>query len=138
MNDITLTPLSRISTNGGDVLRVLRSTEKDFKSIEEAYFSWIESGLTKAWKLHRQITSNIVVPFGRVMFVFLNSDGAIRTEEIGEQNYNRLTIPPGVWFGFKGLAEHPSLILNLADAIHNPNEVERKAITEVDFDWGTI
>ena len=63
----------------------------------------IEMGAVKAWKQHRRMTLNLVVPVGNVRFVFLADEGkAQREETIGVSNYVRLTVPPGVWFGFQG------------------------------------
>ena len=81
------------------------------------------------------MTLNLVVPIGKVQFVFLDGEGACRQEIVGTCNYVRLTVPPGLWFGFRGLAEPLSLILNLADIPHDPREVERKAIGDIKFDW---
>jgi hypothetical protein len=44
---------------------------------------------------------------------------------IGENNYVRITVPPGIWFGFKGEYAPKSLVLNLASITHDPDEVER-------------
>ena len=44
-------------------------------------------------------------------------------------------LPPGIWFGFQGLAFGSSLLMNVADVEHDPNEVLRKVATEFAFDW---
>ncbi len=126
----------RISTLNGDVLHVLKCSDIDFKKFGEIYFSWIEKGSIKAWKKHKRMTMNIVVPFGKVKFVFFDEDSqTYRNEEIGEDNYLRLTIPPGLWFGFKDMTENRSLITNIADIEHDDNEVERLDINEIKYDW---
>ena len=82
---------------------------------------------------------NVVVPVGQVKFVFrcVTSDGVeeFRVEEIGEDRYARLTVPPGIWFGFQGLHTPQSLLLNIANIPHEPNEVEHLALTDINFDW---
>ena len=79
---------------------------------------------------------NIVVPVGRVRFVFhLDGAEAFRVEEIGVDRYVRLSVPPGIWFGFQGLAEPQSLVLNIASIPHDPNEVQRLALTGIAYDW---
>ena len=133
---IKSTSQKRISTPNGDVLHVLKCSDIDFKKFGEIYFSWIEKGSIKAWKKHNTMTMNIVVPFGRVKFVFFDEDTqTYRNEEIGEDNYLRLTIPPGLWFGFKDMTENRSLITNIADIEHDDNEVERLDINEIKYDW---
>ena len=137
LEQIQITPLKRIAVAGGDVLHALKCTEEGFRGFGEAYFSMVEPGAVKAWKMHRRMTLNLVVPMGEVRFVFLSADGEARREiTIGNSNYVRLTVPPGILFGFQGLAQPNSLVLNLADMPHDPEEVVRKAVEEFACDWG--
>ena len=131
-NQIEETPLSIINVPGGNVLHALKFNEKSFNRFGEAYFSKIEKNSIKAWKLHTRMTLNLIVPFGEVEFKFVSEDlKNVKTYIIGNNNYSRLTIPPNIWFGFRGLVSPYSLILNLADIIHDPNEVKR--ISQTDF-----
>ena len=76
------------------------------------------------------------MPRGEVRFVFLAEDGvSFREEVLGENRYVRLTVPPSIWFGFKGLSKSRSLILNLANIEHDPLEVERLHINDMKFNW---
>jgi dTDP-4-dehydrorhamnose 3,5-epimerase len=80
-----------------------------------------------------------VVPIGQVRFVFrsINANGVeeFRVEEVGLDRYARITVPPGIWFGFKGLQTPQSLILNIANIPHDPNEVERLKLSDINYDW---
>ena len=126
LDHITITPLKRIPVLGGDVLHALKYSDYGYRGFGEAYFSIIEHGVVKAWKLHREMTLNLIVPVGEVRFVFISSDFKQRREEcIGTSNYARLTVPPGIWFGFEGLASPSSMLLNISDIEHDPNELER-------------
>ena len=137
--DILLTPLPRINTQGGDVLHVMKQSDAGYAGFGEAYFSWVAAGAVKAWKRHTQMTMNVVVPVGQVRFVFccVNADGfeEFRVEEIGEERYARLTVPPGIWFGFQGLHTPKNLLLNIANIPHDPNELERLSLTDINYDW---
>ena len=133
---ILVTPLRRIAVSGGDVLHAMKRSDPGFRDFGEAYFSMIAAGAVKAWKLHRSMTLNMVVPAGEVRFVFFGEEIAVpRVEVIGLANYARLTVPPGIWFGFQGLASPHSLILNIADILHEPDEVERRLTDAFAFDW---
>ena len=81
------------------------------------------------------MTLNLVVPVGKIHFVFFDRYGAFREELIGEKEYARLTVPPEIWVGFKGMESPYSLLLNVSDIEHNPSEVERKNIDEIIYDW---
>jgi dTDP-4-dehydrorhamnose 3,5-epimerase len=137
--DILVTPLRQIETAGGDVLHAMKHTDSGYESFGEAYFSWVSAGAIKAWKRHTQMTMNVVVPVGQVRFVFrcVNDDGRdeFRVEDIGVNHYARITVPPGIWFGFQGLYAQQSLVLNIASIAHDPNEVERLALMDINYDW---
>lgn len=135
LDDIVVTPLARIPTEGGDVMHAMKQSDAGYSHFGEAYFSWVSLGAIKAWKRHLRMTMNIVVPFGQVRFVFRSVDDSFRVEDIGAECYCRITIPPGIWFGFQGLAEPQSLVLNIASISHDPNEVERLALSEINYDW---
>lgn len=128
---IILTPLRKISVSGGDVLHALRHSDNGYIGFGEAYFSIIDYGVIKAWKLHQKMTLNLIVPFGEVRFVFISSDFTQRREEcIGISNYARLTVPPGIWFGFEGLASPSSMLLNISDIEHDSSEIQRMDIDD--------
>ena len=40
-----------------------------------------------------------------------------------------------VWFGFRGLGNNRSYILNIADILHDPKESENLAIDTIEYDW---
>lgn len=136
LNDIMITPMARIATIGGDILHVMKQSDAGYAGFGEAYFSWVAAGAVKAWKRHLHMTMNIIVPMGQVRFVFcLDSVDEFRVEEIGTNRYVRLSVPPGIWFGFQGLTKPQSLVLNIASIPHDPTEVERHAFTEINYVW---
>ena len=131
LDSIQVTALPRISTVGGDVMHAMKMTDEGYAGFGEAYFSWVSFGAIKAWKRHTQMTMNVVVPVGQVRFVFrcINADGAdeFRVEHIGLNRYARITIPPGVWFGFKGLDANQSLVLK-RNIMHRPQKENMKTM----------
>lgn len=133
---VLITPLARIPTPGGNVLHAMKQSDGGYAGFGEAYFSWVASGAVKAWKRHTRMSMNVIVPVGQVKFVFcLDGADAFRVEEIGVDRYARITVPPGIWFGFQGLAAPQSLVLNIANIPHDPNEVERLKLSDIKYDW---
>lgn len=130
----TFTPLQRIETDGGEVLKALRSDEPGFVAVQEAYFSRVDAGSIRAWKLHTEMTVNVVVPVGHATFVVAVKHD-FETFDLGpEHNYGRLTIQPGNWFGFKG-GDHGALVLNLANILHRPDEGQNRPLEAFDYRW---
>lgn len=135
VDQVVITPLRRIQVQGGDVLHGMKSTDPGYLNFGEVYFSFIEEGAIKAWKRHLLMTLNLVVPLGEIAYAFFDEKGTIREERVSESRYVRITVPPGIWFGFKGLHSPYSIVMNVADMVHDPTEVERKTLNQIQYDW---
>lgn len=141
LDGVIKTNLNIFKAESGSVLHALKKTDPGFKEFGEVYFSTVVKDAVKAWKLHQKMTLNLVVPVGRVLFSFLDvrkkSTTLNQTYKIilSQEPYLRLTIPPGIWFGFKGLSDSLNLICNVADIPHDPKEVLRKDINEINMEW---
>jgi len=141
IDDIILSPLKIISVSGGDVLHAMKFDDPGYVGFGEAYFSIINPGEVKAWKRHRQMTLNLVVPSGAARFVVYDdrknsvSCGTFQVITLSKENYCRLTIPPMLWVGFQGMDGNASMLLNIADIKHSPSEVDRKDIDEIKYNW---
>jgi dTDP-4-dehydrorhamnose 3,5-epimerase len=122
MDGIILTSLKRASHPKGDIYHALRASDIGYTSFGEAYFTTIVGGETKGWKKHLRMTMNLVVPVGAVRFYFRHDNGKTGNINLGETNYQRLTVSPGLWVAFSGLSNGLNLVLNVADIEHDPTE----------------
>ena len=103
---------------------ILKKKETKKWNFREAYFSKVKFGKIKAWKFHLKMTLNLVVPSGKVKFVFYSEkEERFRVIIIGEKRYSRLTVPPKIWVGFKGISKPESIILNITNVKHNKKEI---------------
>lgn len=136
LESIAQTKLKEISVPNGNVMHAMKSSDQGYVSFGEAYFSKIDPGAIKAWKKHKEMNLNLVVPIGEVMFVFSDGAGSFRVITIGESNYSRISVPPNIWFGFKGLSSGTNIILNIADIQHDPSEIERRPEEFFEYNWG--
>ena len=136
LDKIKVTPLKIIRLSTGNIMHALNKNELKNQTFGEAYFSKIKSGKIKAWKYHLKMILNLVVPHGKVKFVFYSQkDRNFRVIEIGGKKYLRLTVPPKIWFGFKGISKHESIILNVTNIKHSPKEILICNKNKIDFDW---
>ena len=135
------TDLKIIKGESGSVLHSIREKDPGYIKFGEVYFSSVNNNAIKAWKLHKEMTLNLTVPTGSVLFSFFDDRKASSTYNhsfqiiLSKNPYFRLTVPPGIWFGFKGAGLGLNLICNLADIIHNPSEVIRKELKDINMDW---
>jgi dTDP-4-dehydrorhamnose 3,5-epimerase len=141
---VELTPLAIIPALDGEVLHAMRVDSVGYHGFGEAYFSTVSHRGIKAWKRHRLMTLNIVVPVGEIRFAIHDdrpestSYGLTRTFVLSPEKYMRLTIPPGLWIGFQGLGRELNLLLNIADMAHDPTEADRCSIDALAFDWESV
>ena len=134
MSKIKIKKLKKFKLEDGDVYHALKASESEYYGFKEAYFSTIKNNKIKAWKRHYKMTMNLIVPIGKVQFVFYDENkNLLKNLMIGEENYSRITVPPMIWFGFKGFSLNTSYILNISNEIHDPLEVERKPLTFLNF-----
>jgi dTDP-4-dehydrorhamnose 3,5-epimerase len=128
LEGVIITPLKIIEGANGDVMHVLKHSDSSFSKFGEAYFSTVQYEKIKGWKKHTEMILNIVVPIGEIMFVLYDDRAESKTyQQIMEinlsiKNYQRLTIPSGIWTAFKGLAHGPNILLNTASIEHRPDE----------------
>jgi len=136
MDGVLVTPLKRIAGSDGDVLHGLKASAPGYAGFEEAYFSEIHQGAIKKWRRHSRMTMNLIVPRGNVRFVLHDERSAIFAEyTIGQANYARLTVVPGLWMAFQGQGPGTSLILDIADVEHDPAEAESRDLPAFAFTW---
>lgn len=137
LKNIIITQLPIFNVDEGRVMHGIKKNDLGYFGFGEVYFSYINHKAIKAWKKHNRMTLNLVVPFGKVRFVFCDPlrEGNYRVEDVGQGNYVRLTVPPGIWFGFQGIATQPSLVTNIADLQHDSTEVERRAVSSLNYHW---
>ena len=142
IDGVHLTPLKQIFHPKGDVFHGMKKSDPGFHGFGEAYFSTIHPHDTKPWKKHLRMTLNFVIPVGQIRFVLYDdrpqspTSGSFMDITLGEGNYQRITIPPGIWVAFHGVGRGLNLLLNLADLEHDPEEVERKeSLEQIPYAW---
>jgi len=141
---VRITPLKEIADDRGAVLHMLRCDSQNFNKFGECYFSEVFSGAVKAWKKHTIQTQNIAVPVGRIKLVIYDSreesptKGNLLVLELGRpDSYNRIMIPPQLWYGFSCISKITALLVNCADLPHSKMESELKEVTDsfIPFSW---
>ena len=144
IKDVLITKLDVMEAPGGGVMHAMKETSIGYGGFGEAYFSQIDSGAIKAWKRHREMTLNLIVPLGKIKFVLFDDRGNSNTVnnffsvKLSPTNYNRLTVPPGIWHAFKGHNYDLNLILDISDIKHQQEEIVRVNIDDIPFEWESL
>ena len=127
IDGIVITDLKKIAHPKGDIFHIIRKGDDGYIDFGELYSSSVNFKEIKAWKKHFIMTCNIVVGYGIVKIVLIDKRKESKTFNkidefiLSKEDYFRLSIPPGLWYGFEGLSAK-NLILNFADIIHDSEE----------------
>ena len=144
IDGVILTPLNIIKNSKGNILQGMKKSDPGFINFGEAYFSSIEHGQTKGWNQHTSLTMNLIVPSGEVAFIIFDNRTNSKTNNsffktiISPKSYNRLTVPPNLWVAFHGVGKQNNIILNIASAEHDSQEIKKLDLNEIQFDWNKL
>jgi len=143
---VKIKQLKKIPDERGFIMLMLRRDDKEFKKFGEIYFSTVYPEVIKGWHLHTKMTLNYAVVQGMIKLVLYDdrkdspTKGELMEIFTGEDNYCLITVPPGVWNGFKGIGTKMSIIANCSDIPHDPKEIKRiDPINNelIKYDWST-
>lgn len=119
----------------GNLYHGLKESDDGYDKFGEVYFSSIKKNKIKAWKMHTKMKMNLIVMSGEIRFNFIDlSKNIIERYEINLSinNYKRITVNPGLVFGFKGISDN-NILVNIANIAHDDNEVMNYDIKEYNF-----
>lgn len=140
---VKIVPLKIIPDERGRVMHMLKSTDSHFKKFGEIYFSTIYPGVIKGWHLHSRMVINYAVPKGMIKLVLYDqrpgspTKGELQEIFVGQHNYVLVSVPPGVWNGFKGIGTEEAIVANCSTIVHDPNEITRLDPFDkiIPYDW---
>lgn len=128
---VKVTPLKQILDERGKIMHMMRCDAVGFKGFGEIYFSCVHPGAIKGWHIHKRMTLNYAVPHGNIKFVLYDdridspTKGELQEVFLGPDNYCLVTVPPGVWNGFKGIGTEMAIVANCTDISHDAEEIDR-------------
>ena len=140
---VAVHPLRKIADERGAVFHMLRADAPHFQKFGEIYFSKAYPGVIKGWHLHRRMTLNYAVVTGMAKIVLYDprpdspTRGEVQEIYAGDDSYVLVTIPPGVWNGWKCVGTGPAIVANCATEPHDPAEIERldPFHPSIPYDW---
>lgn len=128
---VLVVPLRKIPDERGTIMHMLRADAPHFERFGEIYFATAYPGVIKAWHLHSRQTQNYVVISGMAKIVLYDgrdgspTHGEVQELFIGEENYQLVRIPPGIYNGWKCIGTKTALLANCATETHEPGEMSR-------------
>lgn len=141
IHDVIITPKKKIFDDRGGIFHMLRNDEPAFKKFGEIYFSQIYPGVIKAWHHHKLMTLNYLLISGSIRLVLFDDRPGSPTKGVFQEIYlhpedsKLVTIPPGIWNGFKGVGPTASIVANCASEPHTKEEITYRPYQDFDYDW---
>lgn len=143
IDGVKIIPLKQIADERGKVLHMMRDDSDGFVGFGEIYFSSVYPGAIKGWHIHKRMTLNYAVPHGNIKFVLYDdrpdslTKGEVQEIFLGPDNYCRVSVPPMIWNGFKGVGSEAAIVANCASISHDPDEIDRRDPFDpsIPYDW---
>lgn len=124
-------------------MHMLRADSPVYAGFGEMYFSVVYPGVVKGWHLHKECTLNYTAVSGMVKVVLYDqresssTRGELMEIFVGDQNYQLVTVPPGIWNGIKGTGTKESTMAVFMNVPYNTAEIERldPFKNDIPYDW---
>lgn len=124
MQRIKVTPLKKIPDDRGSVCHFLRRNDPEFNRFGEIYFSTCYPGVVKGWHKHEKMELNYCVIKGMIKLVITDGN-EFKEIYMGDKNYCRVKIPPGLWNGFKNIGTEEAIVANCATEPYSDDDIVR-------------
>jgi dTDP-4-dehydrorhamnose 3,5-epimerase len=148
IDGISIKNLKVIPDERGWLMEILRCDDKIFKQFGQVYLSTAYPGVVKGWHYHKKQTDNFTCLRGMMKVALYDAreiSPSFRTINeffIGEKNPILISVPPGVFHGFKGIGTETAYFLSIPTLPYDyeqPDEYRLPPDTkEIPYDWGLV
>jgi dTDP-4-dehydrorhamnose 3,5-epimerase len=129
----------------GRLWEILRADDEIFDTFGQVYVTTAYPGVVKAWHAHRLQTDFFTVLSGLARFVLYDrrqdsrTHGQLQEFLLGRDRLQLITIPPGVYHGFKCVGEQEVMALNCPTRPYNAQEPDELRLPpdsgQIPYDW---
>ena len=129
----------------GRLAEIFRRDDPFFKQFGQVYLTTTYPGVIKGWHLHKKQTDHVACIKGMLKVVLYDNrpksktKGQINEFFVGENNFQLITIPKGVYHGWKCIADEESWVINVPDQPYNHKKPDEYRLSHNDpkigYDW---
>lgn len=144
---VAVRPLVRDSDERGSLTELLRSDWPEFRGFGQALLTVNLPGVIRGWHWHERQTDVIVVVRGTALVPLYDgrpgspSHGRLMELVVGGEELTAITVPPGVYHGYRTLSQDPAMILNFPDRTYDPSRPDERRVPfdspDIGYHWGT-
>jgi dTDP-4-dehydrorhamnose 3,5-epimerase len=141
MKNLRLIPDER-----GWLMEILRCDDDIFEKFGQVYLTTAYPGVVKAWHYHKKQTDNFTCVRGMMKVALYDARKESRTYRelmeifVGEKNPVLISVPPGVYHGFKSIGTDTAYFLSIPTLPYNYKEPDEYRLPpntpEIPYDWG--
>lgn len=129
----------------GRLMEILRNDDEMFIKFGQVYMTTAKPGVVKAWHFHKIQTDNFTCINGKMRLALYDAretsstKGELQDFVISLDDPMLVTIPPGIYHGFKCVSETEAFVINTVTEAYNhsnPDEYRLDAYeNNIDYDW---
>jgi len=130
----------------GWLMEILRCDDENFIRFGQVYLSTAYPGVVKAWHYHKLQTDNFTCVRGMMKVALYDARGDSSTYKVlmelfsGEKNPILISVPPGVYHGFKAVGAETAYFVSIPTLPYNYEEPDEYRLPpdtgEIPYDWG--
>lgn len=132
----------------GRVMELLRNDDSIFSKFGQVYMTTNYPGVIKAWHCHSKQTDYVTCVNGMIKLVLFDmrkgsaTEGELMEMFIGDHNKSLVVIPPGVYHGWKNVAENESIVISVISEPYNNKEPDEQRLPyntdKIPYDWSIV
>ena len=113
----------------GEVMHIMKRSDENFRKFGDIYCSTVKQEVIKGWNYHKEATINFTVIRGLIKLVLFDTREKSSTKNekcilnLGVDNYASISVPPKIWYAFKGQSRKKAYIINFMSLPYDPNEL---------------
>ncbi len=145
IDGVEIKKLKPIHDERGWLVEILRCDDNLFKNFGQVYLSTAYPGVVKAWHLHKKQTDNFTCIRGIMKVVLYDAREKSPTFKkideffVDEKKPILISVPPGVYHGFKAMGRKTAYFINVPNLPYNykkPDEYRLPPDTKkIPYDW---
>ncbi|MFH1721106.1 MAG: dTDP-4-dehydrorhamnose 3,5-epimerase family protein [Candidatus Altiarchaeota archaeon] len=129
----------------GWLMEILRCDDSLFEKFGQVYLTTAYPGVVKAWHYHKLQTDNFTCIKGMMKVALYDGRKDSPTYKevneffVGEKNPMLISVPPGIYHGFKGMGDETAYFLSIPTLPYNYDEPDEYRLPpdtkEIHYDW---
>ena len=125
IDGVIITPLRLIPDERGWLMEILRNDDPIFTQFGQVYMTTAYPGVVKGWHYHKKQTDNFTCVHGMMKVALYDKRegsstyGALMEIFVGEKNPVLISVPPGVYHGFKGIGTETAFFVSVPTLPYN-------------------